>query len=76
MNQEMRRTYRYNWLRASNYGDHAAYGYDAYLPYLIRRYFDIQGIDLALIVRLGKEHCRKSSPVCEGCPLEFDPHFV
>lgn len=30
----------------------------------------------ALIVRLGKEHCRKSSPVCEGCPLEFDPHFV
>ncbi len=30
----------------------------------------------ALIVRLGKEHCRKSSPVCEGCPLEYDPHFV
>jgi len=30
----------------------------------------------ALIVRLGKEHCRKSQPICEGCPLEFDPHFV
>lgn len=30
----------------------------------------------ALIVRLGKEHCRKNQPVCEGCPLEFDPHFV
>ncbi|MEW6427421.1 MAG: endonuclease III domain-containing protein [Thermodesulfobacteriota bacterium] len=24
----------------------------------------------ALIVRLGKEYCRKSSPRCTGCPLE------
>lgn len=24
----------------------------------------------ALLVRVGKEHCRKSSPRCEGCPLE------
>jgi len=30
----------------------------------------------ALLVRLGKEHCKKSSPVCEGCPLEYDPHFL
>ncbi|HEX3036094.1 MAG TPA: endonuclease III domain-containing protein [Thermodesulfobacteriota bacterium] len=29
----------------------------------------------ALLVKLGKEHCRKN-PVCEGCPLEFDPHTV
>lgn len=27
----------------------------------------------ALIVRLGKEWCKKS-PMCEGCPLEYDPH--
>jgi endonuclease-3 related protein len=27
----------------------------------------------ALLVRLGKEHCRKK-PICEGCPLEYDPH--
>jgi endonuclease-3 related protein len=26
----------------------------------------------ALIVRLGKEHCRKRSPQCPGCPLEHD----
>ena len=24
----------------------------------------------ALLVRLGKEHCRKTKPVCIGCPLE------
>lgn len=30
----------------------------------------------ALLVKLGKEHCKKSSPVCEGCPLEYDPHFL
>ncbi len=24
----------------------------------------------ALLVRLGKEHCKKSSPRCTGCPLE------
>ncbi|HSE83668.1 MAG TPA: endonuclease III domain-containing protein [Thermodesulfobacteriota bacterium] len=29
----------------------------------------------ALLVKLGKEHCRKK-PVCEGCPLEYDPHTV
>ena len=29
----------------------------------------------ALLVRLAKEHCKKS-PVCEGCPLEYDPHTV
>ena len=29
----------------------------------------------ALLVKLGKEHCRKN-PVCEGCPLEYDPHTV
>ncbi len=28
----------------------------------------------ALIVRLGKERCRKKNPLCEGCPLESDPH--
>ncbi|NIS07451.1 MAG: endonuclease III domain-containing protein, partial [Candidatus Dadabacteria bacterium] len=30
----------------------------------------------ALIVKTAKEHCRKKSPVCSGCPLEFDPHGV
>ena len=29
----------------------------------------------ALLVRLGKELCKKS-PLCEGCPLEYDPHTV
>ena len=24
----------------------------------------------ALLVRLGKEHCKKSKPICIGCPLE------
>ncbi|MFZ2456686.1 MAG: endonuclease III domain-containing protein [Candidatus Altiarchaeia archaeon] len=24
----------------------------------------------ALLVRLGKEHCKKSNPICMGCPLE------
>jgi len=23
----------------------------------------------ALLVRLGKEHCRKSRPICTSCPL-------
>ena len=27
----------------------------------------------ALLVRLGKECCKRS-PICEGCPLEYDPH--
>ncbi len=30
----------------------------------------------ALLVRLGKEHCRKREPLCAGCPLEYDPHGV
>ncbi len=29
----------------------------------------------ALLVRVGKEHCRKKA-VCSGCPLEYDPHKV
>jgi len=29
----------------------------------------------ALLVKVGKEHCRKK-PLCEGCPLEYDPHTV
>jgi len=30
----------------------------------------------ALLVKVGKEHCKKKSPVCSGCPLEHDPHTV
>jgi endonuclease-3 related protein len=30
----------------------------------------------ALIVRLGKEHCRKTAPRCCGCPLESFPHNI
>ena len=30
----------------------------------------------ALLVRLGKERCRKREPLCAGCPLEYDPHGV
>ena len=30
----------------------------------------------ALIVKVGKEHCKKKIPICNGCPLEFDPHDV
>jgi endonuclease III related protein len=30
----------------------------------------------ALLVKLGKEHCRKRNPLCAGCPLEYDPHEV
>ena len=26
----------------------------------------------ALIVRVGKEHCRKKSPLCNACPLRSD----
>lgn len=28
----------------------------------------------ALLVRVGKEHCKKANPLCSGCPLESDPH--
>lgn len=30
----------------------------------------------ALIVMVGKMHCRKTKPICEGCPLENDPHTI
>ena len=30
----------------------------------------------ALLVRVGKEHCRKQNPICAGCPFEEDPHTV
>jgi endonuclease III related protein len=30
----------------------------------------------ALLVKVGKEHCKKRGPVCAGCPLEYDPHTV
>ncbi|GJM16052.1 MAG: endonuclease III [Thermodesulfobacteriota bacterium] len=30
----------------------------------------------ALLVKLGKEHCKKQNPICAGCPLEEDPHTV
>ena len=30
----------------------------------------------ALLVKLGKEHCKKRNPLCAGCPLEYDPHTV
>jgi len=29
----------------------------------------------ALLVKVGKEHCKKK-PICNGCPLEYDPHTV
>ena len=30
----------------------------------------------ALLVKTGKERCKKTNPVCAGCPLESDPHTV
>ncbi len=30
----------------------------------------------ALIVKVGKDHCKKQKPICTGCPLEGDPHTV
>lgn len=30
----------------------------------------------ALLVKLGKEHCKKNNQICAGCPLENDPHTV
>ncbi len=30
----------------------------------------------ALFVKTAKEHCKKKSPICNGCPLEFDPHEI
>lgn len=30
----------------------------------------------ALLVRVGKERCKKRAPKCKGCPLEYDPHTV
>jgi endonuclease-3 related protein len=29
----------------------------------------------ALLVKVGKEHCKKK-PICNGCPLEYDPHTI
>ncbi len=29
----------------------------------------------ALLVKVGKEHCKKK-PICNGCPLEYDPHAI
>lgn len=29
----------------------------------------------ALLVRVGKEHCKRKA-LCNGCPLEYDPHTV
>jgi len=30
----------------------------------------------ALLVKVGKERCKKRNPLCAGCPLEKDPHTV
>ncbi len=30
----------------------------------------------ALLVKAGKEHCKRSNPICAGCPLKSDPHTV
>lgn len=30
----------------------------------------------ALLVKVGKTHCKKRVPVCTGCPLEGDPHNI
>lgn len=30
----------------------------------------------ALLVKLGKDHCRKRETLCSGCTLEHDPHEV
>ncbi len=30
----------------------------------------------ALLVKVGKERCKKQKPICAGCPLEDDPHTV
>lgn len=30
----------------------------------------------ALVVKVGKEHCKRTNPICAGCPLEDDPHTV
>jgi endonuclease-3 related protein len=30
----------------------------------------------ALLVKVGKEHCKKRIPICAGCPLEGDPHTI
>lgn len=30
----------------------------------------------ALLVKVGKEHCKRNNPICAGCPLENDPHTV
>lgn len=29
----------------------------------------------ALLVKVGKEHCKRKA-MCNGCPLEYDPHTV
>ena len=30
----------------------------------------------ALLVRTGKQHCLRSAPLCQGCPLDRFPHRV
>jgi endonuclease-3 related protein len=41
-------------------------GFEAALPQRARLYNEYH----ALIVRLGKDRCRRARPVCRGCPLE------
>jgi endonuclease-3 related protein len=41
-------------------------GFEAALPADPRRFNEYH----ALIVRAGKEHCRRRAPLCAGCPLE------
>ena len=43
--------------------------FEGHLPVSAPLYNEVH----ALVVQLGKTHCR-STPRCEGCPLRADPH--
>lgn len=55
---------RHGWLRGFESYDKVASMFVMQLPTDVGLYNEFH----ALVVRLGKEHCR-TNPVCEGCPL-------
>ena len=57
---------RHGWLKASTPYHEVAALFTSSLPPDEKLFNEYH----ALIVRLGKEHCRKSRPRCIGCPLQ------
>ncbi|HYV85483.1 MAG TPA: endonuclease III domain-containing protein [Patescibacteria group bacterium] len=58
--------FRHRAIRGSEGYEELRLGFEAALPRRAPLYNEYH----ALIVRLGKERCRRSRPLCSGCPLE------